>query len=510
MILLRSICAICLSWFVIATGIADNASTSQISAVAQFEKADSLYACQQYSQAIACAKEALPALEGEDQASCLNLLSICHIRIGDYDSAAHYAQECYQIDLRSGDQDCISSSLNTLASIYMAANLPERAEGYVLKGIEACKQVDNPARLAVLYSTASEIYHAQNDQEQALDYAEKALQIDSQLEGHEGKVAIRQTLKATALIGLKRYGEAKHCLQEAMPVLQSTGNYHSLAISFNKMGELLLWEKSKGEAAHSFAQAAQIFQAMDDPYNEMHSQLGMYNALKDSVPEEAMQHMERHNALKDTIYSREVAQKMARYKVQLDNAELIAEKDKAHSREKHTIFYILLAVFVIVAVIIALLFWKLRRKTKEFVRQFNEMSENIDQLTERIKDTPEPEQDAPAENNRSESDLRFLSQFDEYVQRQIANGHIDVTAIAREMCMSVTTFRRRFSSLIDESPQAYIMRLRMERARKMMDEHPEMTVAEVGFNCGFEYKSNFTRAFKRIYGMTPSEYVASR
>jgi len=492
-----------------AVGMADT-QVSAPAAVSQLDAADSLYACQQYNEAIACALEALPALKGEDEAACLNLLSICHIRTGDYNTAARYAHQCYEIDLKSGDKDCMSSSLNTLASIYMAANLPDRAEEYVLKGIEASEQVDNPTRLAVLYSTASEVYHALNEQQKALDYAEKALQIDRQLPGHEDKVAIRQTLKATALIGLKRSDEAKRCLQEAMPVLLNAGNYHSLAISLNKMGELMLWEKNRKEAVHCYVQAAQIFEAMGDPYNELHSQLGLYNALKDSMPEEAMRHMERHNALKDTIYSHEVANKMAQYKVQLDNSELIAEKDLSNARTKHTFIYILVAVLLLAAIVTAVLYWLLRRRTRNFVRQFNEMSENINLLNERIRDTEETTETTPAAPQRSEADERFLSQFETYVERQIADGHIDVAAIAREMCMSVTTFRRRFSALIDEPPQAYIMRLRMERARKMMDEHPEMTVAEIGFNCGFEYKSNFTRMFKRVFGMTPSEYAASR
>lgn len=82
-----------------------------------------------------------------------------------------------------------------------------------------------------------------------------------------------------------------------------------------------------------------------------------------------------------------------------------------------------------------------------------------------------------------------------------------MAAIATEMAMSMTAFRRRFTALLGDRPQAYIGRLRMERARRLIDEHPELNISEVALKCGFDDKSNFTRAFKHVHGITPSEYL---
>ena len=61
----------------------------------------------------------------------------------------------------------MSSSLNTLAGIYIGANQPHEAEQYILKAIELAKKANNPARMAVLQGMASEVYHAQgNDADQ--------------------------------------------------------------------------------------------------------------------------------------------------------------------------------------------------------------------------------------------------------------------------------------------------------------------------------------------------------
>ena len=116
-----------------------------------------MYGVQQYKEALEVAREALPLTRGtESEADCLNLLAIINIRLSDYQEAALYAKECYAIDEKSGDPDVMSSSLNTLAAIYMGANQPKEAERYVLKGIEMAEKANNPSRMAVLQAMASE------------------------------------------------------------------------------------------------------------------------------------------------------------------------------------------------------------------------------------------------------------------------------------------------------------------------------------------------------------------
>ena len=48
----------------------------------------------------------------------------------------------------------------------------------------------------------------------------------------------------------------------------------------------------------------------------------------------------------------------------------------------------------------------------------------------------------------------------------------------------------------------------MKRARHFLDRHPELSIAEVAMLCGYNDAPNFTRAFKRTFGITPSDYTA--
>lgn len=119
------------------------------------------YDCQNYSLARDYAKRALPLMRWPnlDKSYCLNLLGIIHVRLGDFKTAVEYAKRCVDIDIRLNDPDRVSSSLNTLAGAYMAADQPQDAERYILRGLEYAERAGNPSRKAVLLGMASEIYY---------------------------------------------------------------------------------------------------------------------------------------------------------------------------------------------------------------------------------------------------------------------------------------------------------------------------------------------------------------
>lgn len=196
-------------------------SVTDASASAEYlrDKADSLYNAQQYDEAKAISLKALDRLDkrkdksptaddDETRGDLLNLLSMIHVRQGQFDLAATYARQCNELDLKGGDPDMISSSFNTLAGIYMSMRQPQEAEKYILKALSYAQKADNPQRLAVLNGMASEVYHHLGQEEKSLDYATTAYQMEQQI-GRSDKMAIRQAQRAASLISLKRKADGK-------------------------------------------------------------------------------------------------------------------------------------------------------------------------------------------------------------------------------------------------------------------------------------------------------------
>ena len=471
------------------------------------DEADSLYAVQQYQEALTTAKKALPLCKGTDsEADCLNLLAIINIRLADYDEAAKYAKQCYILDEKTGDPDVMSSSLNTIAAIYMGANQEDEAEKYVLKGIEMAEKANNPSRMAILQAMASEVYHAKGDDQKALSYIERAYQIDKE-NGNEAKAKVRLAQKASVLIGLHNYQEAITTLKEVIPFLRESEDRQSLGIACNKMGMAQYNLKHEEEAIKYYREAAEIFMSLGDPYNEVHARKGLYEALWKIDPDEAKVQLDRFTSLKDSIYSNTSADKLAKYNAEFGNDWLQVEN---HEQRKAKLWAI---VALIVAIIVAVGVWFMMRCRQQREKRLNvELSERIRELREKYDILNEQYDNAVATNkpdDREElsvADRQFLEKTTNIVSELIQSGQIDANHVAERLGMSLFQFRQRLTAVTDETPQSFIQNIRMRRACHLLDNHPEMNISEVALLCAYNDTPNFTRAFKKVFGLTPTQY----
>lgn len=106
-----------------------------------------------------------------------------------------------------------------------------------------------------------------------------------------------------------------------------------------------------------------------------------------------------------------------------------------------------------------------------------------------------------------EVDLGFLAKVSSIVYMQLNNNkEADVSIIASHMCMSPRQFHRKVNALTGHAPSAYILRLKIKKAKGLLSSNPQMTLGEVADKCGFSDYSNFVRAFKNICGTTPTNY----
>ena len=475
------------------------------------DEADSLYAVQQYQEALTTAKKTLPLCKGSEcEADCLNLLAIINIRLADYEEAATYAKQCYILDEKTGDPDVMSSSLNTLAAIYMGANQEDEAEKYVLKGIEMAEKANNPSRMAVLQAMASEVYHAKGDDQKALSYIERAYQIDKEL-GNQAKAKVRLAQKASVLIGLHNYQEAITTLNEVIPFLRKSEDRQSLGIACNKMGMAQYSLKHEDEAIKYYREAADIFMALGDPYNEVHARKGLYEALWKKNPDEAKVQLDRFTSLKDSIYSNTSADKLAKYNAEFGNEWLQVEN---HEQRRAKLWAI---GALIVAIIVAIGVWFMMRRRQQHEKRLNmELSERIRELREKYDILNEQYDNAVATNkpdDREElsvADRQFLEKTTNIVSELIQSGQIDANHVAERLGMSLFQFRQRLTAVTDETPQSFIQNIRMRRACHLLDNHPEMNISEVALLCAYNDTPNFTRAFKKVFGQTPTQYQERR
>ena len=84
-----------------------------------------------------------------------------------------------------------------------------------------------------------------------------------------------------------------------------------------------------------------------------------------------------------------------------------------------------------------------------------------------------------------------------------ANCHLDIDneALARMASYSLWHFIRAFRAAYQETPHAYLIRLRLERARRLLSASP-LAIAEIALASGFENRCAFSRLFRERFGVT--------
>ena len=83
---------------------------------------------------------------------------------------------------------------------------------------------------------------------------------------------------------------------------------------------------------------------------------------------------------------------------------------------------------------------------------------------------------------------------------------ITIDGFAGSANISVSTCLRLFRTILEETPIQYLMRFRVQKAADELKHTNDRSMAEIAHSCGFTDASYFNRCFKRIYGVTPSEY----
>ena len=75
---------------------------------------------------------------------------------------------------------------------------------------------------------------------------------------------------------------------------------------------------------------------------------------------------------------------------------------------------------------------------------------------------------------------------------------------AREAGMSASVFHRTFKKVTGSSPVQYLKKVRPNRARSLII-HDGLRASEAAAEVGYESASQFSREFKRYFGVAPSD-----
>ncbi len=82
---------------------------------------------------------------------------------------------------------------------------------------------------------------------------------------------------------------------------------------------------------------------------------------------------------------------------------------------------------------------------------------------------------------------------------------LTVAMLAEHAGMSDKHFQRCFLAVLGESPKGYVRRLRLQIAAYLL-KWSDASIVDLAIGAGFETHSGFTKAFSKLYGMSPLQF----
>lgn len=98
----------------------------------------------------------------------------------------------------------------------------------------------------------------------------------------------------------------------------------------------------------------------------------------------------------------------------------------------------------------------------------------------------------------------FLLSAEQVVRKSGQQG-LSAGELAGQLATSERTLHRRLKAATGESPLVFIARVRLERARVLL-EQPDLSIRQIAVQTGYRDEGSFRRAFQRFAGMTPTGY----
>jgi AraC-like DNA-binding protein len=223
-------------------------------------------------------------------------------------------------------------------------------------------------------------------------------------------------------------------------------------------------------------------------------------------PNEAIIHLRKYNAIKDSLLSASHTEAVARMQGRLN----VAKKDqeiaalRSENEKKNLRFWL----FVTTAGMLAVAGWqwfrRYRRKKMQAEKVLVAENEALQARFDRLLHLHFTQNQTVASTEQVGEDEAFLAQLLKIMEDNLQNETFSVDDLPALMGVSRTVFFKRIKDVSGKTPATMLRSIRLEKARHLMV-GTSLTVAEVGYSVGYKNTETFSRAFRDYFGQNPSD-----
>jgi len=112
----------------------------------------------------------------------------------------------------------------------------------------------------------------------------------------------------------------------------------------------------------------------------------------------------------------------------------------------------------------------------------------------------------PSEVTLSSPDQVLLKRTLEIVENYISDDDFNVNVLAKEVGLSRAVLYRKIPAITNYTPNEFIRVMRLKRAAQLLSQNV-MSISEICYTVGFKTPKYFSKCFRELFGLSPSEYV---
>lgn len=201
------------------------------------DKCTVAYQAQNYQQAAECY---VKQLKKERSFYNLEMAGISYVKLGRYKDALPYLKEAEKQVPTSVDYKILCS---WLGNVYSSIGDSTQELVYLMKHLDLSLKLDSRESIGAAYGNLGLYYYSQNQTQKALEYYEKALEYEEELDS-----AVIYGNMALAYHTLENYPKAEEMHQKAILIDQKSGDYHSLGAHKTELGNFYFTQNRNSEA----------------------------------------------------------------------------------------------------------------------------------------------------------------------------------------------------------------------------------------------------------------------
>jgi AraC-like DNA-binding protein/tetratricopeptide (TPR) repeat protein len=428
---------------------------------------------------------------------------------GDYDNATQEAFEMLRLAEAMNYTTAIGTANQLLGLLSESQGKFEKAETYYLQALEIYKKANAKRSIGYAYNSLGSLSLNFEKFDTAMSYFLKSMEIRQQINDGDG---LSQTYSniAHAYMGKHMYEQALAYFQRAIPLQEKLNNQFRLAGTFAGMGEMYILMNDFGQAESYLQKSVSIAKGLRQKklLQEILEQLSTLEKKRRHY-DQALAYFELAAQYKDSIFSEDREKKITEAEARYDtekktNIINLLERDK----KIRTLWNDILVAVLVLTISLSLVVYYVQHNTA--IKNRHILNLEIDRLTTEHHELTEKQRNilpVGDEKVMDSYDQRLLRKAIEVVEQNMNNPAFSVDDLAKELNMSRTNLHRKIKATTAFPPGELIRSIRLRKAAMLLLNRTD-SISQISIAVGFDDHSYFSKAFKKHFGVSPSEYQA--